>query len=216
MGGLAMIAFASRTGTRRNLAALRNAGWGLFVSAAGVWRDEGFELVAGDNGAWTDFQRGLQFDEPRFARFVEWFGNRPKMLILPDIVLGGEASLRLSLQWLDRLAGHPAKLLIAVQNGMEPGEIAPYLSPRVGVAIGGDTAWKVATMPAWAALARDRAAHCHTLRVNTEKRIRLCHAAAVDSFDGSSASRFAVTLRPLELARQQQDLEGYLARKAAA
>lgn len=210
-----MIAFASRTGTRRNLAALRGAGWGLFVSAAGVWRDEGFELVGGDNGAWTDFQRGLAFDEARFSRFVDWFGVRPTLLILPDIVLGGEASLRLSLKWKEALASHPAKLLIAVQNGMEPGDIAPHLSPRIGIAIGGDTAWKVGTMPTWAALARQHGAHCHTLRVNTEKRIRLCHAAAVDSFDGSSASRFAVTLRPLELARQQQDLEGYLARKAA-
>jgi hypothetical protein len=210
-----MIAFASRTGTRRNLAALRGAGWGLFISAAGVWRDEGFDLVAGDNGAWTDHQQGLAFNEERFARFVEWFGARPKLLILPDIVLGGGASLSLSLRWLSQLAGHPAKLLIAVQNGMEPGEIAPHLSPRVGIAIGGDTPWKLATMPTWSALARAHGAHCHVLRVNTERRIRLCHASAVDSFDGSSASRFSVTLRPLELARQQTDLEGYLLKVAA-
>ncbi len=210
-----MMAFASRTGTRRNLAALRAANWGLFVSAAGVWRTEGFPIVAGDNGAWTDHQQGLPFNEERFARFVEWFGDRPSMLILPDIVCGGDASLQLSVRWLSTLAGHPAKLMIAVQNGMEPAQIAPFLTPRVGIAVGGDTEWKVATMGAWAALARSHGAHCHVLRVNTERRIRLCHAAAVDSFDGSSASRFAVTLPPLELARQQTDLEGYLARTAA-
>lgn len=45
-------AYASRTGTKRNLAALRAAGWGLFVSAAGVHRSEGFRFII-DNGAAT-------------------------------------------------------------------------------------------------------------------------------------------------------------------
>ena len=36
-----MIAYASRTGTRRNLAALRGANWRLLVSATGVHRTEG-------------------------------------------------------------------------------------------------------------------------------------------------------------------------------
>ena len=210
-----MTPYASRTGTRRNLDALRTAGWGLFVSAAGVWRDEGFENVAGDNGAWTDHQQGLAFDEPRFARFVDWFGIRPRMLVLPDIVMGGATSLALSLRWLDHLAAHPATLLIAVQNGMTASQIAPYLSPKVGVAIGGDTAWKIATIPLWTAVARSCGAHCHVLRVNTVRRIRLCAAAGVDSFDGSSASRFAVTLPPLDAARRQIDLEGHLRRLAA-
>lgn len=38
-----MVSYASRTGTRRNLAAMRGAGWRLLVSAAGVLRTEGFE-----------------------------------------------------------------------------------------------------------------------------------------------------------------------------
>ena len=44
-------AFASRTGTKRNLAALRAAGWGLFVAAAGVHRHEGFRFWA-ENSAY--------------------------------------------------------------------------------------------------------------------------------------------------------------------
>jgi hypothetical protein len=70
-------------------------------------------------------------------------------------------------------------------------------------------------MAAWAALARAKGAICHVGRVNTARRIHACEAAGAHSFDGSSASRFAVTLPPLELARQQTDLEGYLARLAA-
>lgn len=210
-----MMAYASRTGTKRNLDGLRAAGWGLFISAAGVWRDEAFDDVAGDNGAWTDHQKGLSFDEPRFARFVEWFGPRPRFLILPDIVMGGTASLALSLRWKDHLASHPSRLMIAVQNGMEPSDIAPHLSPKVGIAVGGDTEWKVGTMRRWSQLARDRGTTCHVLRVNTARRIRACAASGIDSFDGSSASRYAITLPPLDLARRQIDLEGYITRKAA-
>jgi hypothetical protein len=39
--------YASRTGTRRNLAALRAAGWRLLVSATGVHRHEGFCYMLG-------------------------------------------------------------------------------------------------------------------------------------------------------------------------
>lgn len=210
-----MMPFAARTGTKRNLDGLRAAGWGLFVSAAGVWRDEGFDEVAGDNGAWTDFQKGLEFNEPRFAQFVEWFGTRPRFLILPDIVMGGSASLALSLRWKEILSAHPSVLMIAVQNGMEPSDIAPHVSPRCGIAVGGDTDWKVGTMKQWTQLAHAHGTTCHVLRVNTTKRIRACAAAGVDSFDGSSASRYAITLPPLDLARRQIDLEGYLQGMAA-
>ena len=46
-----MIGYASRTGTKRNLDALRAAGWRLLISATGVHRDEGFPF--------RDRQRGL-------------------------------------------------------------------------------------------------------------------------------------------------------------
>lgn len=42
-----MIPYASRTGTKRNLDAMRANGWGLLVSAKGVLRTEGFPY------AWT-------------------------------------------------------------------------------------------------------------------------------------------------------------------
>lgn len=217
-----MIAYASRTGTRRNLAALRAAGWRLMVSARGVLRTEGFPYAL-DNGAWTAFQRGEPFDVPAFERAVRLLGVGSDFIVLPDVVMGGARSLNLSLRWLCRFrrAGllRRVTVLIAVQNGMEHGSqlarVMRHLGPRVGVFIGGDTAWKCATMSFWARKARSRGATCHVGRVNTAKRIRLCEAAGVDSFDGSSASRFACTVQPLELARQQVDLEGYLARLAA-
>jgi hypothetical protein len=217
-----MKAFASRTGTRRNLAALREAGWGLLVSASGVWRTEGFAEWAAENGQWTERDTPGPFNSERYERFLSWAAAqpiRPQWLAIPDIVYGGLASLDLSRAWLRKLRRRKAwreqRFLIVVQDGMEPRHVRRLLNAKVGIFVGGSTEWKLATMRQWAALARSRAAICHVGRVNTAKRIRLCEAAGVDSFDGTSATRFAVTLGPLELARQQTDLEGYIARKAA-
>jgi hypothetical protein len=220
-----MIAYASRTGTRRNLSALRAAGWRLFVSARGVLRSEGFRYAL-DNGAWTAFQEWKRQERATpqpclraFKKAVDRLGAGADFIIVPDIVLGGSASWALSRYWLRRLRRDPrlrgVTLLIAVQNGFAPWHVAKYLGRNVGIFVGGDTEWKLATMSAWAKLAHLHGATCHVGRVNTARRIRHCEVANVDSFDGSSASRFEKTLRPLELARQQVDLEGYLARKAA-
>lgn len=244
-----MIAYAARTGTRRNLALMRVANrdagadvWRLMVSARDVLRTEGFRYAL-DNGAWTAFSewvrslqaRGLlpkiwtpadlfalpsaewasnRLDLKAFERAVALLGAGADFIVLPDIVMGGPASLDLSMIWLRRLrrrkALRQARFVIAVQNGMEAGamlrRLKRSLSPRVGVFVGGDTAWKISTMKFWAELAHGRGAICHVGRVNTPKRVRICADADVDSFDGSGPSRFAVTIPEIEAARQQPDM----------
>lgn len=189
--------YASRTGTRRNLAALRRAGWRLLVSARGVLRTEGFPYAL-DNGAWTAHQAGEPFDEAAFSIALDLLGEEADWVIAPDIVAGGLLSLRCSVSWLPRLA-HCRRVLIAVQDGMAPADVAPYLSERVGVAIGGSTEWKLDQLGrrVWSA------SWLHVLRVNTSRRISLCHWARADSFDGSGPSRFASVLPRLDQARKQ-------------
>lgn len=72
-------------------------------------------------------------------------------------------------------------------------------------------AWKLSTMPSWAALARSKGAMCHVGRVNTKRRIALCGAAGASSFDGTSVVRFPVNLerlnRAVETARRQGAFE---------
>lgn len=133
-----MVGYASRTGTRRNLDALARAGWRLLVSAKGEHRAEGMRYAI-DNGAWTAYQRGEPFDESAFLAVVDKLGERADWIVLPDIVLGGLGSLDFSLRWMERLRGMPSQLLIAVQNGMQLQDVAPYLSPVVGIFIGGST-----------------------------------------------------------------------------
>lgn len=198
-------AYASRTGTRRNLDAMRMAGWRLIISPAGVLRTEGFRYGL-DNGAWTAFQQGTPFDEVAFLRAIDKLGEHADWIVLPDIVQGGAKSLDLSLTWLDRLRGLPTPLLIAVQNGMEVEDVRTILSPSVGIFIGGDTEWKERTAIAWGSIARRRNCYLHVGRVNSARRISICAAAGANSYDGSSASRFAKTVAPLDKATRQPDL----------
>lgn len=197
-----MIAYASRTGTRKNLAVLRTAGWRLLVSATGAWRTEGFRYAL-DNGAWTAHQAGTPFDERLFGGMIELLGAKADWILLPDIVAGGRASLEYSLSWKDRLAGI-APLLLAVQDGMTVDEVRPLVGPQLGIFIGGSTAFKLGTMAQWGKLAGERSCWLHVGRVNTARRIALCAAAGAHSFDGTSVSRYAATLPLLDNALRQR------------
>lgn len=169
-----MMCYASRTGTRRNLTALRQAGWGLLVSRAGVWRTEGFDRFVADNGAWADFQAGRAFDEDEYERFLEWLEAQatvPDWCILPDVVAGGAASLALSTRYLNRCMAVSPLVLIAVQDGMEAHDLAPLVGPRVGIFLGGSTEWKLKTMRYWGEFCIERQLHYHIARVNTAKRM---------------------------------------------
>lgn len=195
-----MVAYASRTGTRTTLKAMRDAGWRLLVSAAGVIRTEGFEHYALDNGAWTAFQQGLPFDEAAFGRAFDLVGEKADWVVIPDIVTGGMKSLEFSLQWLERLKGSPSTLLLAVQDGMAPDDLREYLNPGVGIFLGGSTEWKLKTMEAWGVLARRRNCYFHVGRVNSAKRIAMCGAAGASSFDGTSVTQYPCTLSRLDSA----------------
>lgn len=203
--------YATITGTRRNMAAMRHSGWRLLLTPDTVirakrtipkdWR------YAIDNGAYGCWQKGQPFDASAFAELVAKYGSGADWTVLPDIVCGGSESLSLSLSWLPRLSGQK---LIAVQDGMTANEIAPHLGPQVGLFLGGSTAWKIQTMRSWGALARASGCHYHIARVNTARRIRLCQDSGADSFDGTSPSRFAITTPKLTAAVRQQHLFGGL------
>ena len=192
-------AFASRTGTKRNLAALREAGWGLFVAAAGVHRHEGFRFWA-ENSAYTWGQRGLPFQVEPWQRLLDSHGRDPlcEGIVAPDIVCGGAESLELTLSWLERLLDYGPRVYLPVQPGIAPREVAGLLGERVGLFVGGDSEWKEATCASWARLAHEHGARCHVGRVNSRRRLLLCKAAGVDSFDGSGPSRFEVVLHEME------------------
>lgn len=191
-----MIPYASRTGTRRNLARLRNAGWHLLVQATGVHDAHGFPYAI-DNGAWTAHQSNIPFQEEPFLRLVKKMGDRAEWIVVPDIVGAGLESLRFSERWLSRLSW-PAPVLLAVQDGVQPADVTSIVGSDLGLFVGGSTEWKERTLMQWGELAEERSTYLHVGRVNTARRIRLCGDAGVDSFDGTSASRYARTLPLLD------------------
>lgn len=188
--------YASRTGTRRNLDALRKAGWRLLVSARGVLRTEGFPYAL-DNGAWTAFQRGEPFDVPAFEKTVSLLGRGADWIVVPDKVADAEESMRMAEEWVPRLRGI-APLLIAVQDGMTEESVAHWLREGIGVFLGGSTEWKLAQMREWGRVCRKYGVHYHVARVNSAKRIALAKEAGAMSIDGSGASRFALSLPRLD------------------
>jgi len=196
-----MTPYASRTGTKRNLAALRRAGWRLFVSATGVWRHEGFPYAI-DNGAWTAHQKGEEWNRDLFLGVLKAMGDEADFIVAPDIVAGGLDSLERTLEWLPRLESYRL-VLIPVQDGIEASDVESHLSDRVGIFLGGSTEWKERTIPLWGRVARRARCYYHVGRVNSKRRIYLCSSAGADSFDGSSASMFAMKLPLLDGARRQ-------------
>ena len=198
-----LIPYASRTGTRRNLDGLRRAGWRLLVSAAACLRCEGFPYAL-DNGAWSAYTQGRPFDDRAFVVALAKMGAGADWTTIPDIVAGGPASLELSLKWMRRVLDETPRAMLAVQNGMVPEDVRPFIGARVGIFVGGDTKWKMATLEQWCALGRERGAWVHVGRVNSKKRISACATSGATSFDGTSASKYAVTLPALDAARRQQ------------
>lgn len=198
-----MIGYASRTGTRRNLDALRSAGWRLIVSARGALRTEGFRYAL-DNGAWTAHQRGETFDEAAFLKALDALGYDADFVVLPDIVAGGLASLEMSLSWLGRLRPFPSPLLLPVQNGMALSDVQGVgLGQDVGLFLGGDDTFKEGTAVSWGKLAAEVGCWYHIGRVNSMRRIRIAGMAGAHSFDGSGVSRFQVELSRLDRERRR-------------
>jgi hypothetical protein len=199
-----MIAYASRTGTLKNLDKLRRAGWRLIIPPTEVRWPQGFRYAI-DNGAWTAYTQGRPFDEIKFMGAIERLGPEADWIALPDIVAGGLASLETSLRWRDRLAGI-APLLLPIQDGMSAEDVRPLVGADLGMFIGGTSEWKERTLPLWGELAAAAGCWLHVGRVNSARRIHLCAAAGAHSFDGTSVTRYSVNLPKLDNAARQPDL----------
>ena len=207
-----MAAYATWTGTRRNLYALKQNGWRLLVTpdvllfscpVPPLWEDRSVAPFAVDNGAWGAFNRGVEWDADAFEALVKRCVD-PDWVVIPDIVAGGLESLDRSREWIPRLRElGVARMVLPVQDGMTPDDVRPLLAPDVGIFVGGSTEWKIESMAQWGALGAEVGAFVHVGRVNTEKRIKMCSAAGVHSFDGTSCTRFAVNCERLQWARHQ-------------
>lgn len=186
-----LVYYASYTGTRTNQRAMLDAGIRPLLSPRDRTRRRMPTGYALDNGAWPAHLAGRLLDEDAYAALVRARGRGADWIVLPDIVAGGRASLDLSLEWLD-FTRHYSRPLIAVQDGITPEDIEEYVGPDVGIFVGGSTAWKWASLPAWAEMAHVYEAYLHVGRVNGAEAIRACASLGVHSCDGTAATRYSL------------------------
>lgn len=203
-----MRAYASRTGMVSAVEAMTAHSWRMLIEPSQLGAGYGQKPCPLpymlDNGAWGCFKRGIEWDSKAFERALEMYGSGADMVVLPDIVEGGAASLALSLSWLDRVRAYGVPTLIAVQDGMTTQALEPTLKETgCGLFVGGSTEWKLRTLGDWGRLARSVGCWAHAARVNTAKRIRACQIAGMNSFDGTSVTKWPSTIRLLDNARRQ-------------
>jgi hypothetical protein len=163
-----------------------------------------------DNGAWSAFCRQEPWDADAFLRAVQTLGAGADFVVLPDIVGDGRRSLKRSLTWLPFLLGQTRLLLLPVQDGVVEADVSPMLGANVGLFVGGTTPWKLRSLGDWGALAARVGCYIHVGRVNSVRRIARCAASGIHSFDGTSVTRYAVTLPKLDQARRQTGFPLYV------
>jgi len=205
-----MRAYATVTGTRRNLRVMLAHGWRLIFtpdsSSSNIRTVLGMGFrYAVDNGAWGSHSRGEAWEGGPFLDTLQAYGADADWVVLPDIVEGGLESLARSTEWAAPVLEVAKEALIPVQDGMAPWDVAPLLATdnRLGIFVGGSTEWKLASMPWWGRIARRYGRTMHVGRVNSIRRIQACLSAGADSFDGTSVTRYAKNINVLDTPRRQ-------------
>lgn len=137
-----------------------------------------------DNGVFKDWRASRDFDTAAYAVDLARLAtmDAPHFIVTPDIVAGGMASLRRSLEWEPRLRGL-APLYLVVQDGMREEAVLDALEPFAGIFVGGTLPWKLHTGRAWVRLAHLMGRQCHIGRVGTAKRVLWAKRIEADSID---------------------------------
>jgi len=186
--------YSARAGRPQDVELMRRHGIRLMMGAY-HWQSPPRGLpYALDNGAFTAWKRGQPFDEARFmvaALKASRLPRRPDFGVVPDKVAGGLESLRFSLAWRDRLRPYDWPWYLAVQDGMGPEHVAPWLEARAfdGVFVGGTRPWKYRTAATWLALARRHGVRLHVGGVGCPRRVLWARAIGADSIDSSTWAR---------------------------
>lgn len=208
-----MIVYVGQTRSRKLIAELASHGIGEMLVRGDPLPPRRTPFVL-DNGAYTDWTAGRDFQGTKFLRYVEKLEETkttPAWVVLPDIVAGGLASLSFSLGWMDRLIGWPCYL--AVQDGMGRTQVEQTIrdSPLSGIFVGGTLKWKIATGKMWCEVAHREGIKCHVGRVGTYRRVRWAKRIGADSIDSClplwSSGHLAKFLHGINGTHPQQEME---------
>ena len=146
-----------------------------------------------DNGSFSCWdQETNTLDDAKWAtaeghwrRLLFWAGAapiRPRWAIVPDVPGNAERTLE---RWSKFAADVPFQPALAVQDGMEPGDVRRLAVQPAVICIGGTTDWKWATVEKWAgAFPR-----VHLLRCNAPTKLSDLEAMGIESTDGTGWCR---------------------------
>lgn len=204
------IVLLGETGKRTFLAQMADLGWGR------MWVRGTPSLLEGepwgfDNGAYSAWTRGEAFPtgvfEARLSAALK-LSRPPIVAVVPDIVAGGERSFEFSLEWRSQLPdGWPWYL--AVQDGMDPDDVADSLPEFAGLFLGGTTSFK-REAGFWANLAHAGGKRFHFGRASLPRRVDHAIRAGADSLDTAfplwTVSRFDHFVRHWKHGNPQIDL----------
>lgn len=138
-----------------------------------------------DNGAFTYWRKGVQFDHAGFRRAVELtcgHSVEPAWVTVPDVVADATTTLAWAEAYLPGLRALRFRTAIVVQDGMEP-ETFPFWRDVDVIFVGGSLPWKLTRAAEWCRAAHAHGKRCHVGRVGSARRVRWARSIATDSVD---------------------------------
>jgi hypothetical protein len=149
-----------------------------------------------DNGAFACWNmKTNEFDvekwqrvEPDWRRLLYWSATATQNAlwgIVPDTPGNAEDTFRKWARYSQTVVDAEIPLAIAVQDGMEPADVAKLRPAPSVVCVGGSTDWKWKTVATWA----DHFRRVHVLRVNELAKLELLESLGVESCDGTGWGR---------------------------
>lgn len=185
-------------------------GIGMMVSPGGCTSPQNFPGFAVDNGAFSAYINESKWDGQKYKRYLANLISKgaPDFIITPDRVAKGNKSLRFSVAWAKWIRKkHPeVRQYLAVQDGMEPEDLLPYLWMFDGIFVGGSLDWKYQTAQMWVNFAHYHGKPCHIGRIGTWDKIVWAMRIGADSIDSSSWAQNG-SWHHIEYAKAQKILE---------
>lgn len=149
------------------------------------------ELWGFDNGAWSSFSKGTPWDEQKFLKRLtqaqkQWTPHTCIVAAVPDIVQGGNESLRFSLDWIERLNETACEFpwFLVVQDGMDSRAVKHNIHKFRGLFLGGSDKFKKSA-PYWCDVAHYHNKLFHWGRCGSINALRAAIRIDTDSLDSS-------------------------------
>ncbi len=163
-------------------------GWLLTPEGFKACKPRHWIPLAFDNGAFSAYQNGTEFDEQAWINMVENIAKEkinPEWVLIPDKVGDKMGTLAMFFKYRMYVSKHDWPVAIAVQDGMVASDIPCTVD---AIFVGGTDSFKWKSLPMWRQAFPDKILHVG--RVNSLEKLVVCEKNEVDSVDGTYWFRF--------------------------